>query len=108
MSNGVFASTEERIELKILSRRQAFSFLGLTAALSIVGPGAVLTAPEANAQTPGMERREDRREERQERREDRREDRVQRREDRRTGGTDQPTTTGTPSTDTPSTNSDSK
>jgi len=108
MSNRVFASTEERIELKVLSRRQAFSFLGLTAALSIVGPGAVLTAPEANAQTPGMERREDRREERQERREDRREDRVQRREDRRTGGTDQPTTTGTPSTDTPSTNSDSK
>ena len=108
MSNGVFASTEERIELKILSRRQAFSFLGLTAALSIVGPGAVLAAPDANAQTPGMERREDRREERQERREDRREDRVQRREDRRTGGTDQPTTTGTSSTGTPSTSSDSK
>jgi hypothetical protein len=108
MSDRVFASTEQRIELKVLSRRQAFSFLGLTAALSVVGPGAVLTAPDANAQTPGMERREDRRDERQERREDRRDDRVQRREDRRTGGTDQPTTTGTPSTDTPSTSSDSK
>ena len=108
MSDRVFASSEQRIELTVLSRRQAFSFLGLTAALSIVGPGAVLTAPEANAQTPGMERREDRREERQERREDRRDDRVERREDRQTGGTDQPTTTGTPSTDTPSTNSDSK
>ena len=108
MRDRVFASTEERIELKILSLRQAFSLLGLTAALSIVGPGAVLTAPDANAQTPGMERREDRREERQERREDRRDDRVQRREDRRTGGTDQPTTTGTPATGTPATSTDSK
>jgi hypothetical protein len=108
MSDKVFASSEKGIELKVLSRRQAFSFLGLTAALSIVGPGAVLTAPDANAQTPGMERREDRREERQDRREDRRDDRVERREDRRTGGTDQPTTTGTSSTGTPSTSTDSK
>ena len=97
MSDRVFASTEKGIELKVLSRRQAFSLLGLTAALSIVGPGAVLTAPDANAQTPGMERREDRRD-----------DREERREDRRTGGTDQPTTTGTPATGTPATSTDSK
>jgi hypothetical protein len=100
-------SHQKTFELDVLSRREAFSFLG-TAALSVAVPATVLTVSDANAQTPGMERREDRREERQERREDRRDDRVQRREDRGTGGTDQPTTTGTTSTGTPPTSTDSK
>jgi hypothetical protein len=101
-------SHQKTFELDILSRRQAFSFLGITAALSVVVPATVLIVSDANAQTPGMERREDRREDRQERREDRQEGREERREDRRTGGTGQPTTTGTPSTGTPSTSTDSK
>ena len=101
-------SYQKTFELDVLSRRQAFSFLGITAALSVAVPATVLTVSGANAQTPGMERREDRREERQERREDRRDDREERREDRRTGGTDQPTTTGTPATGTPATSTDSK
>ena len=91
-----------------VSRRTALSLLGVAGALTFAVPATVLTTSEAEAQTPGMERREDRREERQERREDRRDDRVERREDRRTGGTDQPTTTGTKTTGTPSTSTDSK
>ena len=62
-----------------ISRRRAFSLLGL-AGLAI--PTTVLTL-EADAQTIGMERRQDRRQARRDRREDRRDRRQTRREDRR-------------------------
>jgi hypothetical protein len=75
----------------LISRRTAFSFLGVAL------PVAALVISQAKAQTPGMERREERREDRQERREDRRDDRQERREDRqdaRSGVVNQPATTG--------------
>jgi hypothetical protein len=84
----------EKIELELISRRAAFSFLGVAGALSFAVPTTVLMVSDAEAQTPGMERREDRREGRQDRREDRQEGRQDRRDERRTGG-DQPATTGT-------------
>jgi hypothetical protein len=54
-----------------LSRRMAF-FLGLAAAASIAAPATVLTATDADAQTRGMERRDERRTDRYERRDARR------------------------------------
>src|SRR5215471_11509207 len=63
---------------EIFSRR---SLLGLAA---VAVPATVLAWSNAAAQTPGMERREDRREDRQQRREDRRDDREDRRDDRQT------------------------
>jgi hypothetical protein len=76
---------------QLISRRKAFSLMGVAV------PIIVLTAREAAAQTPGMERREDRREDRQDRREERRDDRQDRREERRderSGVVQQPATTG--------------
>ena len=87
----------EEIQSGLISRRTAFSLLGVAL------PVAVLAVSQAKAQTPGMERREERREDRQERREDRRDDREERREERR-GVVDQPATTGStapPSTGAP-------
>lgn len=75
----------EKIEHELLSRRKAFSLFGLTAALSLAAPVTLSALSDAEAQTPGMDRREDRREDRQERREDRRDDRQERREDRQEG-----------------------
>jgi hypothetical protein len=66
----------EAIQAKLISRRSAFSLMGLAL------PAAMLAVSQAKAQTAGMERREDRREDRQDRREDRRDDRQDRREDR--------------------------
>ena len=82
----------EEIQSGLNSRRTAFSLLGvaLPATISAVSRGA--------AQTPGMERREERRDDRQERREDRRDDRQERREDRqdaRSGVVNPPATAGT-------------
>lgn len=88
----------EQIQSQLISRRTAFLFL---AGLGIAAPVAILTAADAEAQTPGMERREERREGRQERREERRQGRQERREDRRdarTGAGGQPTTTGSSTT----------
>jgi hypothetical protein len=95
----------EQIRSDLISRRRAFSLLGVAV------PIAILTAREAAAQTPGMERREDRREDRQDRREERRDDRQDRREDRqegreerrdeRRGVGDQPATTGSATTTAP-------
>ena len=62
----------ERMKLELLSRRKAFSLLGLAAAASFAVPAAVLTATDADAQTRGMERRDERRDDRQERRTERR------------------------------------
>ena len=73
----------ERITSEKISRRGAFSLLGLGAALGFAVPTTVLTMSEAEAQTVGMERREERRAGRQERRVERRTNRQVRREDRR-------------------------
>ena len=81
----------EGIQSGLISRRTAFSLIGVAL------PVAVLAVSRAKAQTPGMERREERRDERQERREDRRDDRQERREDRqdaRSGVVNPPATTG--------------
>jgi hypothetical protein len=75
----------EKIEHGLISRRTAFSLFGVTAAFSLATPITLSALSEAQAQTPGMERREDRRDDRQERREDRRDDRQQRRDDRQEG-----------------------
>jgi len=75
----------------LISRRTVFSLIGVAL------PATILALSAAEAQTPGMERREERREERQERREDRRDEREQRREDRRderSGVVNEPATTG--------------
>ena len=71
----------EKIETEMISRRWAFWILGLGAAFGVGMPAAV-------AQTPGMERRQERREDRRDRREDRRNNRQERREDRRTNRQD--------------------
>jgi hypothetical protein len=75
----------------MISRRRAFSLLGLSALV----PAVILSASEAEAQTAGMERRQERREGRHERREERRTGRHERRETRRGG---EPATTGTVTT----------
>lgn len=82
----------EKTELNLVSRRTAFSLLGLTAAFSLAVPVSICALSDAEAQTVGMERRQDRRQGRQDRRQDRRDTRHDRRTDRRTGGT-QPATT---------------
>jgi len=56
-----------------VSRRGVFSLLGLGAVLGLAVPTTVLlTTSEAEAETVGMERRENRRGNRQQRRQDRR------------------------------------
>ena len=77
-----------KIEAEMVSRRRAFWLLGVGAAFGMGMPAAVVTASDAEAQTPGMVRREDRRENRRDRREDRRANRQERREDRRTNRQD--------------------
>jgi hypothetical protein len=81
------------IKSEMLSRRKALSLMGLAAAFGLAAAPTVLTVSDAEAQTAGMERREERREGRHERREVRRAGRHERREVRRTG-----TTTGTGAT----------
>ena len=90
----------EKFEAATISRRRAFWILGLGAAFGMGMPVAVLTAPDAEAQTPettktpgtaqtgtpGSKRRQDRRTGRDVRRKDRRTARDDRRKDRR--GTD--------------------
>jgi hypothetical protein len=84
----------EKIEIELLSRRKTFSLFGLAAAFSLAVPVTLSALSDAEAQTAGMERRQDRREGRHERREDRREGRQDRRETRRGGGS-KPESTGT-------------
>lgn len=70
----------QELQSRMMSRRKAISLaIGFGAAL----PATLAVVSESWAQTPGMERREERREDRQDRREDRRDDREDRREDRR-------------------------
>ena len=63
-------------KIQAISRRETFWMLGT--AIGIAIPAVVLTVSNAQAQTPGMQRREDRRDVRQDRRDDR--------QDRRTYG----------------------
>jgi hypothetical protein len=71
-----------------INRREAFSLLGLAAALGLATSGTFLLGTEAPAQTIGMERRQERRGERHERRQERRTGRTERRQERRTGRTE--------------------
>ena len=85
------------IRSEMISRRKALSLTGLTAAFGLAAAPTVLAVSDAEAQTVGMERRQERRAGRQERREARRAARHERREVRRTGtttGTGTGTTTG--------------
>ena len=75
----------KEIRSEMMSRRRALSVLA--AAVGLAVPTMVLTVPDAEAQTIGMQRRHERRTGRHERREDRRVGRHERRHDRRTGGT---------------------
>ena len=87
----------EEIQSGLISRRTAFSLVGVAL------PATIFAVSQGAAQTPGMERREERRDERQERREDRRDDRQERREDRqdaRSGVVNPPATTGSTTTTT--------
>ena len=64
-----------------ISRRKALTFFGLaTAALAV---SSVVAAPDAEAQTVGMERRQERRAGRHDRRQARRTGRTERRQERR-------------------------
>jgi hypothetical protein len=81
----------------MISRRKALSLVGLAAAFGLAAAPTVLTVSDAESQTAGMERRQERRAGRHERREERRAGRHERREERRTGtttGTGTGTTTG--------------
>jgi hypothetical protein len=90
-----------RIEAEMISRRMTFWVLGM-AAFGMAMPAAVLTASDADAQTAGTERRQERRTDRTQRRHERRTGRTERRQERRTGttGTGAPraATTGTGTT----------
>jgi hypothetical protein len=83
------------IKSEMISRRKALSLMGLAAAFGLAAAPTVLTVSDAEAQTVGMERRQERRAGRHERREVRRAGRHERREVRRTGTNTGPgTTTG--------------
>jgi Ni/Co efflux regulator RcnB len=71
----------------MVSRRRAFSLLGSAVAVSFAAPPMVFTASNADAQTVGMERRQERRAGRHERRTERRTGRHERRTERRGGST---------------------
>ena len=73
------------IKSEMITRRKAVSLMGLAAAFGFAAAPTVLAVSEAEAQTVGMERRQDRREGRHQRRDDRRTGRTERREERRTG-----------------------
>ena len=63
---------DKKVELEVISRRRAFSFLGLAVAAGLAIPATVLTVTDADAQTQGQERRDDRQDNRTDRRDDRR------------------------------------
>ena len=64
-----------------ISRRKALTLLGL--ATAAFAASSVVSAPDAEAQTAGMERRQERRGGRQDRRQARRTGRTERRQERR-------------------------
>lgn len=67
-------------ERSMMSRRTAL-WMGI-GAFGVGVPFTLLTTSDADAQTPGMDRRQDRRDNRKDRREDRRDNRKDRRDDR--------------------------
>ena len=73
------------VKAEIISRRKALSLMGLAAAFGLAAAPTVLAVSDAEAQTVGMQRRQERREGRHQRRDDRRTGRTERREERRTG-----------------------
>ncbi len=75
----------EIIKSEAISRRRAFSLFAKIAAFALAASTTALTAPDAEAQTVGMERRHERRVGRHERRHERRAGRHERREARRMG-----------------------
>ena|SRR5436190_19013131 len=75
------------IKSEMISRRKALSLMGLAAAFGLTAAPTVLTVSDAEAQTAGMERRQERRSTRYERRDMRRTARTDRRQVRRTGTT---------------------
>ena len=81
----------EIIKSEAISRRRALSLFGKVAAFPVLASTTALTVSDAEAQTAGMERRQERRSGRHERRDERRTGRTARREERRTGTS---TTTG--------------
>jgi Ni/Co efflux regulator RcnB len=85
----------EIIKSEAISRRRALSLFGKVAAFAVAASTTALTVSDAEAQTVGMERRQERRAGRHERREVRRAARTERHEVRRTGtNTSTGTTTG--------------
>jgi hypothetical protein len=68
---------------QVISRRRALAFMGWAATLGLAAPAAIALASDAEAQTPGMTRRGERRTGRHVRRQDRRTGRTERREERR-------------------------
>jgi len=90
----------EKLKSELISRRTAFSLLGVTAAFGFAVPATVLTVSDVEAQTSGMERRGERREGRHERRVTRREGRHERRDTRRGGGKEETTGSGATGTGT--------
>jgi hypothetical protein len=79
LKDGVVAMIEI-IKADTMSRRNALSLLGKIAALPFLASTALLAASDAEAQTQGMQRRNDRRTGRHERRDDRRTGRTERRQ----------------------------
>ncbi len=87
----------EIIKSEAISRRRALSLFGKAAAIPVMASVAALTVSAAEAQTVGMERRQDRRAGRQDRRDDRRTGRTERRTGTAAGASTTPgagTTTG--------------
>jgi len=58
----------EKMKSEFVSRRAVFYLFGLAVASSLAIPATMLTAKRADAQTGGMERRDERRTDRQDRR----------------------------------------
>jgi hypothetical protein len=83
----------EKIKAEMISRRRVLSLLGRGVALGVAAPVMVLTVSDAEAQTAGTERRQERRTGRTERRQERRTGRTERRQERRGTGTTTPDTT---------------
>jgi hypothetical protein len=73
--------------VEMISRRRLLGMLGAGVAFGMGAPAAVLTASDAEAQTPGVEQRQDRPDDGTERRQDRRTDRTEERQERRSGRT---------------------
>jgi hypothetical protein len=74
---------KNEIAIQRVSRRTALSLMGAAAALGLALPATLLTASDAEAQTVGMDRRQDRRAGRRDRRDARRTGRQDRRDERR-------------------------